>query len=109
MQSNKGPVRKGPPGDVFSTFLDTVRGEGQGERAPIFSVLRLLKVAGPHPLEKLLRIFADSDPNLMSNLLQAAEEDLVTIGDDPNLPGEKVVTITDQGRDLLATLKQQKS
>ncbi len=108
MQS-KRPTAKTSPGDIFGTYLDTVRGGGEAETSPVFSVLRLLKVAGPQPLEKVVKIFGAESPNLMDNLLQAAEQGLVTIGDDPKFPGDTVVTITQEGRDFLEDLKKQKS
>ena len=106
---SKKPSAKTSPGDVFSTFLDTVRGSGQAETAPVISVLRLLKVAGPHPLEKVVKIFGSESPNLMDDLLEAVDEGLIIFGDDPKFPGDTVVTITPQGQQLLTTLKQQKS
>ena len=106
--SSKPPARGSSSGDVFSTFLDTVRGS-QSEAAPVLSVLRLLKVAGPQQLEKVLKLFGAESPNLMDHLLQAAEKELITIGDHPKFPGDTVVDITPQGLDLLSTLKQQKN
>ena len=108
MQS-KRPAAKTSSGDIFSTYLDTVRGDSQVETTPLLSVLRLLKVAGPQPLEKVVKIFGSESPSLMDNLLKAAEDEIVIIGDDPKFPGDTVVTITQRGLDLLATIKQQKN
>ena len=107
--SSRRSSDKTSSGDIFSTYLDTVRGGDPVETTPVLSVLRLLKVAGPHPLDRVLKLFGSESPNLMDNLLRAAEEELLTIRPDPNQQGEPVVTITQQGLDLLATLKQQKN
>jgi hypothetical protein len=103
MQSKKSSAGKSSPGDVFSTFLETLRSGDSVETSPVLRVLRLLKVAGPQVLEKVLKLFGEDAPNLMDNLLQAAENELITIGEDPKFPGETVVSITPQGRDFLAT------
>jgi hypothetical protein len=104
MASNKSSQSdKGSTGDVFSTFLDTVRGDATDEtlsNAAQLALLRLLKVFGPQKLEKL-QAMASSDPSKFFNALyQLAEEKLIEISHDLD-PNEAEVKMTQAGEAFL--------
>lgn len=110
MPSNKfSQSGKGSTGDVFSTFLDTMREvPAEAEETPPdeaqLALLRLLKVFGPQKLEKL-QAMAGSDPSKFFNTVyQLAEEKRIEISPDPD-PNEAEVKITPEGEAFLTAHK----
>jgi hypothetical protein len=98
--------KKSSGGDVFSTFLNTVRGAADEglESSPVVekALLKLLKISGPQTLEKLRALCGSEAPNFIDTLYRLSEDNLIAIGTDPKFPpDETAVRITPQGLDWL--------
>ena len=111
MQSKK-TVKKSAGGDVFGTFLRTVRGadvesDPDADTSPEveLALLRLLKISGPQTLEKLRAMIGSDSSNFINTCYKLAEDGRIEIGPDPNVPGETLVRITQQGVDSLTKSK----